>query len=104
MTPSLLDRLRQELPADWQHGDASSEAWYADPIRTVYLTIGDRRLFVSARADGSLVGERGGVAVLPISGQLLAQAVEEGHTTPKARRRTARALIGARASWPSLRS
>ena len=59
MTPSLLDRLRQDLPADWQHGDASSEAWHADPIRTVFLTIGERRLFVSARADGSLVGEPG---------------------------------------------
>ena len=61
MTPSLLDRLRQELPADWQHGDASSEAWYADPIRTVYLTIGDRRLFV-------LSGEALGGAVLYLAG------------------------------------
>ena len=59
MTPSLLDRLRQDLPADWQSGDASSGAWHADPVRTVYLTIGERRLFVSARADGSLVGEPG---------------------------------------------
>ena len=56
---TLLDRLRQDLPAEWQHGDASSQAWHADPIRTVYLTIGERRLFVSARADGSLVGEPG---------------------------------------------
>ena len=56
---SLLDRLRQDLPAEWQHGDASSEAWHADPIRTVYLTIGERRLFVSARSDGSIVGEQG---------------------------------------------
>lgn len=55
----LLDRLCHDLPGEWQHGDASSEAWHADPIRTVYLTIGDRRLFVSARSNGSIVGEQG---------------------------------------------
>ena len=56
---TLLDRLRQDLPADWQPGDASSDAWHADATRTVYLTIGERRLFVGARADGGIVGEQG---------------------------------------------
>ena len=58
---SLLDRLRQELPAEWQQADpAGSQAWYADPIRTVYLQVGDDRLFVSARARGAISGPIGG--------------------------------------------
>jgi len=60
MTPSLLDRLRRDLPAEWQTpGDADATGWYADPIRTVYLVIGERRLFVSARPRGGLVGTVG---------------------------------------------
>ena len=62
MTPSLLDRLRQDLPADWQQAEPAKwgEAWYADPIRTVYLAVGDNRLFVSARAKGAISGPIGG--------------------------------------------
>ncbi len=57
---SLLDRLRQDLPAEWQSpDDAGAAGWYADAERTVYLVIGERRLFVSARAGGSIVGEQG---------------------------------------------
>ena len=60
MNTTLLDRLRQDLPGQWQSGDASSQAWHADPIRTVYLTIGERRLFVSVchgGIGGGIVGE-----------------------------------------------
>ena len=58
---ALLDRLRQELPGEWQQAEAAgSQAWYADPVRTVYLQIGDNRLFVSARARGAISGPIGG--------------------------------------------
>ena len=62
MTPPLLDRLRQDLPAEWQQAEPAKwgEAWYADPIRTVFLQIGDDRLFVSARARGAISGPIGG--------------------------------------------
>ena len=61
MTPSLLDRLRQDLPGEWQQADpAGSQAWYADPVRTVYLAVGDNSLFVSARAKGAISGPIGG--------------------------------------------
>ncbi len=57
MTPPLLNRLRQDLPAEWQSpDDADAKGWYADAERTVYLVIGERRLFVSARPRGGLVG------------------------------------------------
>lgn len=58
---NTLDRLRQDLPADWQiPTEAGSAAWCADPVRTVYLQIGDSRLFVSARARGAISGPIGG--------------------------------------------
>ena len=62
MIPRLLDRLRQDLPADWQQAEPAKwgEAWYADPVRTVYLAVGDNRLFVSARAKGAISGPIGG--------------------------------------------
>jgi len=54
---ALLDRLRQDLPAEWQTpDDAGTTGWYADAERTVYLVFGERRLFVSARPRGGLVG------------------------------------------------
>lgn len=58
---TLLDRLRQELPADWHPApqDPRLDGWYADAARTVYLTIGERRLFVGARSHGGIVGEPG---------------------------------------------
>ena len=58
---TLLDRLRQDLPADWQPApqDPRLDGWYADAARTVYLTIGERRLFVGARSHGGIVGEPG---------------------------------------------
>jgi hypothetical protein len=54
----LLDRLRQDLPAEWAAAEPAKwdGAWYADPVRTVYLQIGDDRLFVSARARGAISG------------------------------------------------
>ncbi len=62
MTPPFLDRLRQDLPAEWQQAEPAKwgEAWYADPVRTVYLQVGDDRLFVSARARGAISGPIGG--------------------------------------------
>ena len=58
---SLLDRLRQDLPGEWQQAEsAGSQAWHADPVRTVYLQVGDDRLFVSARARGAISGPIGG--------------------------------------------
>jgi len=59
---TLLDRLRQDLPAEWQQAEPAKwgEAWYADPVRTVYLQVGDDRLFVSARARGAISGPIGG--------------------------------------------
>jgi hypothetical protein len=59
---ALLDRLRQDLPAEWQQAEPAKwgEAWYADPVRTVYLQVGDDRLFVSARARGAISGPIGG--------------------------------------------
>ena len=58
---SILDRLRQDLPGEWQQAEsAGSQAWYADPVRTVYLQVGDDRLFVSARARGAISGPIGG--------------------------------------------
>ena len=59
---AILDRLRQELPGEWQQAESAKwdGAWYADPVRTVYLQIGDDRLFVSARARGAISGPIGG--------------------------------------------
>jgi len=58
---SLLDRLRQDLPGEWQQAEPAKwgEAWYADPIRTVSLQIGERTLLVSFRCTGGWVGQRG---------------------------------------------
>ena len=59
MTP-LLDRLRQDLPGEWQQANHPSKSvlWYQDP-RTVSLQIGERTLLVSFRCTGGWVGQRG---------------------------------------------
>ena len=58
MTPPLLDRLRQDLPGAWQSPEeAGSFAWHSSPRRTIFLDIGERRLFVGAIARGAIVGE-----------------------------------------------
>lgn len=74
---TLLARLRQDLPADWQSPGGEGSAWRDDPIRTVYLTIGDRRLFVSARAEGGIVGEEGS-AMRVVSWKALRRSICEG--------------------------
>ena len=60
MTPSLLTRLRQDLPAEWTaiFPPAKPMCWYEDP-RTVGIMIGDRVLFVSFRQRGGWVGSLG---------------------------------------------
>ena len=57
---SLLDRLRQDLPAEWQQANHPSKSvlWYQDP-RTVSLQIGERALFVSFRRAGGWCGQIG---------------------------------------------
>ena len=61
----LLDRLRQDLPAEWaaiSHPVVSLPAnpmcWYQDP-RTVGMMIGDHALFVSFRQRGGWAGGLG---------------------------------------------
>lgn len=53
---SPIERLKVELPADWQPvTDQPAESWRGDPTRTVSLQIGERRLFVSFRRHGGWV-------------------------------------------------
>lgn len=79
MNQSLLDRLRRDLPADWQQAEAAKwgGAWYADPVRTVYLQIGDARLFVSARAKGAIAGPIG-AGERSLSWRTLARSICDG--------------------------
>lgn len=65
MTPSLLDRLRQDLPGAWTAISqpvvslpANPMCWYQDP-RTVGVMIGDHALFVSFRQRGGWAGGLG---------------------------------------------
>ena len=57
---SLLDRLRQELPGEWQPISPRDDdgCWYRDP-RTVGVMIGDHALFVSFRQRGGWAGGLG---------------------------------------------
>jgi hypothetical protein len=94
VTPPLLDRLRQNLPAEWQiPDDANAKGWYADAERTVYLVIGDRRLFVSARSRGGLVGTIGAAqrvgawqalrpSIIEAAGRLAIDHAREGKPIP----------------------
>jgi hypothetical protein len=52
-----LDDLREALPAEWQQVDPPAKIcqWRHDP-RTVYLQIGDGRVYVSLRSRGGHTG------------------------------------------------
>ena len=57
---ALLDRLRQDLPAEWTAITPCDKpvCWYQDP-RTVGVMIGDHALFVSFRQRGGWAGGLG---------------------------------------------